>query len=251
MKLITLNTWAGRVKEPLEQFLRVHTEETDIFCFQEIFNKYEEGTSADYINIGDANTNILHEIKEILVDFDAHFCPVADNVYGIAIFLRKGIEVVNSGEVLLYRNPNFDTSDDTSDHDRKMQWMHIKHDRKDVLIMNVHGHWDVSGKSDTPNRIEQSKAINAFIESTGSIPKILVGDFNLNPNTESIKLIEQYFINLVKEKGVSTTRTELYTGESRHADYVFVSAEVLVEDFKVLPDVVSDHSPLFIQFDLF
>lgn len=251
MKLITLNTWAGRIKEPFTQFLKTHATEADIFCFQEIFNKYEEGTTADYIEKDDANTHILQEITDLLPDFTAHFCPVAENVYGIAIFLKKGIEVINSGEVLLYANPLYDGNDATSDHDRKMQWIHIKEGKKDVVIMNIHGHYDASGKDDTPNRIAQSKIINTFIESLGFVPKILVGDFNLNPETESIKLIEKYFINLVKEHDIKTTRTELYTGDDRHADYVFISSEILLEEFKVLPDVVSDHAPLYIKFDLF
>ncbi len=251
MKLITLNSWAGRVKQPFEDFLKLHREDTDIFCFQEIFNKEEDEEAAESLKKNGANTNIFSEIKNLLTDYNAHFCPVAENVYGIAIFLKKGIEVMNSGEVLLYENAQYDFNDQESDHDRKMQWMYIKNGTKDVMVMNVHGHWDADGKNDTPNRIAQSKAINTFIESTGSIPKLLVGDFDLNPDTESIKLIEKYFINMVKEKDIKTTRTELYTGESRHADYVFVSPEVFVNEFKVLPDVVSDHSPLVITFDLF
>jgi endonuclease/exonuclease/phosphatase family metal-dependent hydrolase len=59
--------------------------------------------------------------------------------------------------------------------------------------------------------------------------------------------------NLVKEYGVESTRTKLYrryeTG-SKFADYIFVSPEVKVNDFKVLPDEVSDHSPLMLDFDL-
>ena len=251
MKLITLNTWAGRLKEPFDAFLRAHMKDTDIFCFQEIFNKYDEGETDDYTNNDEGNTNLLHEIDDILTDFDAHFCPVADNVYGIAMFLKKGIEVINSGEVFLYKNENYDITDEVNDHSRKMQWIHIKDGRKDLLVMNVHGHWDPSGRNDTPNRIEQSKIINTFIQSSASIPKILVGDLNLNPDTESIKLIETYFINMVKEHGIETTRTEFYTGPDRHADYVFISPEILLTEFKVLPDVVSDHTPLYIDFDLF
>ena len=250
MKLITLNTWAGKLKEPFDNFLRERMGDTDIFCFQEVFNNYSED-SDDYINHKDGNTNILNDISAILTDYEAHFCPVAENVYGIAIFLKKGIEVIRAGEVMLYSNPSYDKEDDTNDHDRKMQWIHIKQGKKDLLIMNVHGHWDASGNNDTPNRIVQSTAINEFIESVPYTPKILVGDLNLNLNTQSITLLEKYFINLVKDHGIATTRTELYEGADRHADYVFVSSEVFVNSFKVLPDVVSDHAPLFIDFDLF
>ncbi len=250
MKLITLNTWAGRLKEPLNEFLRTQMQDTDIFCFQEIFNNYT-GETDDYIDEKGGNVHMLDEISAILTDYDMHFCPVAENVYGIAIFLKKGIEVIQSGEVTLYSNPSFDTNDEASDHDRKMQWMHIKNANRDLMLMNVHGHWDASGKDDTSNRLEQSRRINEFIDTVGYTPKLLVGDLNLNPNTESIKLLEKSFINLVTKEGIATTRTELYTGADRHADYIFVSPEVFVNSFKVLPDVVSDHSPLMIDFDLF
>lgn len=252
MKLITLNTWAGRVKEPFEAFLKDHAPFTDIFCFQEIFNDLDEETpTSTYIGHDEGNRHILKEITEILTNFDVYFCPVASNVYGIAIFLKKGMEVVSSGEVILYENPNFNPNDENNDHDRKMQWIHIKKDRKDVIIMNVHGHWNPAGKTDTENRIEQSKAIVDFITTTGSIPKILVGDFNLLPETQSIKMLEENFTNLIKKYNIPTTRTSLYTGDDKHADYAFVSSEVLVEEFKALPDVVSDHMPLELGFDVF
>lgn len=234
MKLITLNTWAGRNKEPFEAFLRERMEETDIFCFQEIFNNYD-GATGEYSNDDSGNGNILQEITDILSNFDQYFCPIAENVFGIAIFLKKGIELVASGEVMLYHNPDYDPTDENSDHDRKMQWVHIKHGRKDVIVMNIHGHWDAQGKDDTPNRLAQSNIINEFMEQSGMTPKILVGDFNLNPHTESIQLLKKYLSNVAM----------------KHDDYIFVSPEILVEHCEVLPDEVSDHAPLFLQFDVF
>ncbi len=234
MKLITLNTWAGRIKEPFEAFLKEHSSETDIFCFQEIFNNYD-GATGEYIKEDGGNGNILQEISEILFDFDRYFCPIAEEVFGIAIFLKKGIELVASGEVTLYQNPDYDPSDHNSDHDRKMQWVHIKHGRKDVIVMNTHGHWDAQGKDDTPHRLAQSQIINEFMEQSGMTPKILVGDFNLNPGTQSIELLKKYLSSAVM----------------RHDDYIFVSPEILVEQCEVMPDTVSDHAPLFLQFDVF
>ncbi|MEK7228356.1 MAG: endonuclease/exonuclease/phosphatase family protein [Patescibacteria group bacterium] len=252
MRLITLNTWAGRAKEPFEAFLKAQANFTDIFCFQEIFNDLdEEVPTSDYVTHDEGNRHILKEIADILTGFDVYFCPVASNVYGIAIFLKKGFEIIASGEVVLYENPVFDPSDENSDHDRKMQWVHIKNGTKDVIVMNVHGHWDPSGKSDTQNRIEQSKTINDFIGSTGTVPKIMVGDFNLHPETQSIKMIEKNFTNLITKYNIPTTRTSLYKGDDKHADYIFVSPEVLVEGFEALPDVVSDHVPLALGFDVF
>jgi len=250
MKLITLNTWAGRVKEPFEKFLKEKMGDTDIFCFQEIFNDLNEELETNIDERG-RNKHILKEITEILKDYNAYFCPVIENVYGIAIFLKKGFEVIASGEVMLYKNPSFTSTRDGVDHTRKMQWIHIKHDRKDVMIMNVHGHWSPEGRRDNENRIEQSRVIKSFIETTGNTPKIMVGDFNLLPETQSIKMLEEHFINLITKYNIPTTWTELAKENDKHADYAFVSEEILVEGFEALPDVVSDHVPLALQFDVF
>ncbi|MCX6712734.1 MAG: endonuclease/exonuclease/phosphatase family protein, partial [Candidatus Vogelbacteria bacterium] len=102
---------------------------------------------------------------------------------------------------------------------------------------------------DTLERLEQSRKIKAFMDSVDS-PKILCGDFNLLPDTESLKIIEGGLRNLIREYGVTSTRTSFYTKPDKFADYVFVSPEIKVVDFKVLPDEVSDHSPLLLEFEV-
>ena len=78
---------------------------------------------------------------------------------------------------------------------------------------------------------------------------MLCGDFNLRPDTESIRMIEKEMINLVTKHNVTSTRTSLYKKTERFADFVFLSHNVKEIDFKVLPDEVSDHSPLFVEFE--
>ncbi|HSE34638.1 MAG TPA: endonuclease/exonuclease/phosphatase family protein, partial [Candidatus Paceibacterota bacterium] len=78
-------------------------------------------------------------------------------------------------------------------------------------------------------------------------------DFNILPDTESMSILENGMRNLVKEFGVESTRTPLYRHysnpeEPNYADYVLVSPDVRVTRFEVLPDVVSDHSPLLLEF---
>ena len=79
---------------------------------------------------------------------------------------------------------------------------------------------------------------------------MLCGDFNLLPDTESLRMLESAGLrNLVVECGVTSTRTSLYARPEPFADYVFVSDGIAVRDFHVLPDVVSDHTPLLLEFD--
>ncbi len=54
--------------------------------------------------------------------------------------------------------------------------------------------------------------------------------------------------NLIKEYSVQSTRSSYYKKELRFADYMFVSPEVNITDFKVLPDEVSDHLAMYLDF---
>ncbi len=64
-----------------------------------------------------------------------------------------------------------------------------------------------------------------------------------------MKKLEDFGLrNLIKEYGITSTRTSFYTKPEKFADYMLVSPGVEVKDFKVLPDEVSDHSPLYLEF---
>ena len=72
--------------------------------------------------------------------------------------------------------------------------------------------------------------------------------FNLKPDTESIQIIENGMNNLITQYDITSTRSNWYTKEERFADYIFTSPEIIIKTFEVLPDVVSDHLPLFLEF---
>lgn len=248
MKLITLNTWGGKIYQPLLKFLNKN-KDIDIFCFQEIFHNLDEKTStADLAASNDVCRKLFDNIKEILWEHEGYFCPIHGISYGLSVFVKKTIKVAEVGDILLYKNKNFDPNDDFSDHDRKLQWLKIIHDDKDAIIMNVHGHWTGKSKEDNPARLHQSKEITNLLEKFKGFPRILCGDFNLRPDTESIRMLEKGMTNLVIKNGITSTRTSLYSKSEKFADYIFTSPEVGVIDFKILPDVVSDHTPLLLEF---
>lgn len=80
--------------------------------------------------------------------------------------------------------------------------------------------------------------------------KILCGDFNLDISTESVRMLEQEMINLVREFKINSTRSALAPlGKGRFADYIFASDKIKINKFNVLNDVVSDHLPLYVDFE--
>ncbi len=238
MKIITLNTWGGRVSEPLMDFFKKH-QDVDIFCLQEIYHNAKDVL----VEYKEDRLNLFSDIQQVLPDYESYFRPSISN-YGLALFAKKGLEILDEGEVLIYKKADYQGG---ADHPRNLQYIHINYLGKEYTISNVHGLWNGKGKGDSEERLEQSRAIKSFVDSSRG-HKIICGDFNLSPDTESVSILDEGMRNLIKEYNVASTRTSLYPKSIRHADYIFVSPDINVKEFKVLPDEVSDHSPLFLEF---
>src|SRR5581483_6196425 len=104
MKLISLNTWGGRLFEPLMKFIRLHGATTDIFCFQELyFAESERGMSFG------VRADLAKQIEKTLPDFKMFSRLAMDNTkarkldqdhdihMGSAIFVRDSTRVLESG----------------------------------------------------------------------------------------------------------------------------------------------------------
>lgn len=238
MKLICLNLWGGRIREPLLDFIRRH-EDVDVFCFQEIYNKAK--TSMAPIKV-EPDLRLLETLEATLPHHTAFFEPVILDVFGIGMFVKNTHKISDQGAILLYENPNYAMFG--GDHDTKMQWVRMG----PLTIMNARGLYTGTGKGDTPTRIEQSRRIRTFMDSVKG-PKILCGDFNLRPDTESFRMLEEGMIDLVTLHHIPTTRPPIYKGVEKFADYILVSPDIKVIEFKVLQDEVSDHLPLYLEFE--
>jgi endonuclease/exonuclease/phosphatase family metal-dependent hydrolase len=241
MKLITLNIWGGHVNDPLLDFIK-QNEHIDIFCFQEVYHNAKRKISNEERQ---HNLTIFSEIQSLLPDHQHFFRPVVGDIYGVGLLVRNTIDVLGEGEIIIHDNPHYTGSGPT--HSRNLQWLECRIDNKIYSISNLHGLWNGKGKTDTPERIAQSQRIREFID-TIKVPKILCGDFNLKPDTESMKIIEEGMNNLVKSYNITSTRTSLYPKAEKFADYIITSPEVTVNKFEVMRDEVSDHSPLFLDF---
>lgn len=133
---------------------------------------------------------------------------------------------------------------------RSIQNATIKIEGKELQIINVHGIWN-EGKVGDERTIDQSKFILSKIRK--DIPVIVVGDFNLLPETESIKLLNQELTNLINEYHIASTRPHFDDGLDNGnlvCDYIFVNDLVKVNNFKVIESNVSDHLPLLIDFEI-
>lgn len=242
MKLISLNIWGGRVYKGLLNFLKEHSE-IDIFCLQEVYSN-AKGKELIYT---DAILDIYEDIKKALPDYKGYYRPHLKDYYGLALFVKKNIDTIKEGEYYVHKHEGYVPTDHVGFHAKNIQYINVLSNQKNITVLNFHGLWNGKGKTDTEDRLEQSRKIKEFIDSVDG-EKILCGDFNLRPDTESIKILQKDMVDLIREYKIESTRTSLYIKPEKFADYIFTSPGIIINKFEVLKDEVSDHSPLFLDF---
>lgn len=262
MKLMTLNIWGGRVYKPFLKFVKENKDTIDIFCFQEMFQSPESVFS------NSIKSNIYFEVEKILKSHKGFFAPTFtgydtedhvdfDIAFGQATFVRNTVDILSQETVFVhgsYDNTPPATVDIPNvkvalDLPRNIHVVKIKIEGKEVLIGNLHGYWLPSSKYDSKESMAQMKIVKKIFASFKG-PKILVGDFNLRPETKSVKLLEDDMKNLIVEYGVTNTRSSLHKKTEKFADYIMISNEVKVNSFEVINIDVSDHLPLILDFKI-
>lgn len=246
MKVISLNTWGVRAgKEKFYDFIRKH-KDVDIFCFQEVW----EGGDDEAPKWGEGiDTKMLTNIGNILNEHTIFFYPHYRDWYGLAMFVKKDLKVVEEGDIFVHKDKGWVHEEFAANHARNLQYVTVETGNSSRMILNFHGLWNGGPKEDTEERITQSDNIVKFIKNTAH-PYVLIGDFNLLPETKSLKKLEDLGMrNLIKEFGITSTRSSHYTKPVRFADYTLVSRDIKVNDFKVLPDEVSDHLAMYLDFE--
>jgi len=261
MTILSLNLWGGRRFEKLMPFIREKAKEVDVFCFQEMI----DGGPASAVTSLGVRGNLFGEMAGALVDFKGFkFLSPAPSEYhaefaalglysGLAIFVRNNLKIVEIGEKRLYvdglediRSTAFGTGD--------FQWAILEKDGKCFGVGNVHGlilefRPTKPGKRDTVERIEQSHRLVEFLNRQNG-RGIIIGDHNLMPDTESVAMLAGAGKNLIVEYGITNTRNFEYPYMEKYRDYIsdyaFAGNNLTIIDFKVLPDIVSDHAALFL-----
>lgn len=249
MKVISLNAWGGRTHDILKNFLEKYKNDIDVFCFQEVYHNAQGKLIEEWWNDGKIDAQLFENIGKVLTDHKGFFYPHFVDFWGLSIFIKKQIPILKEGDFFVHEALSMEIAK-KGETSKNVQYVSFEHKGKIINVINFHGLWTGKGKTDSDNRIKQSENIVKFLKTlSGEI--IFCGDFNLKPDTESLKIIEKFgFRNLIKENKIISTRTSFYTKEERLADYVLVTDGIKVKDFKILPDEVSDHNPIYLDFDL-
>ena len=240
------------MRESLFEFINQSAPDTDIFCFQEIYVPFDEtgiwvGQSvAEKLSVFKAIQELLPDHIGVVEDPTA---PKMGTRKGLATFVKKNIALDSYGEFMIC-NPAKIISPKKVLTYGNLQYLEITEADDKYLIANIHGLFSEpkGDKLDNPDRLQQSRRIKEFLDNNSKL-KVVVGDFNLWPETESIKIIETGMRNLIKENNITSTRSSYFKFSNKYSNYVFVSPEINVLDFKVIETEVSDHLPLLLEFE--
>lgn len=182
-------------------------------------------------------------------------------------FIKKYNGFTTTGEYLLSRFPilhgmnafvykDFEYRTDWSkwpedDLPHAVQVAEIKCEHGSFQVANYHGIYR-HDKLDDKHTINASHKI-IDICSRKEIPTIICGDFNLLPDTESIQIIEKDYQNLSKRFEIKSTipdRKGLGVESGQVLDYIFVSDDIKIQNFKTINTKISDHLPLSLDFHI-
>lgn len=252
IKILTLNIWGGELLNNVVSFIQ--EENPDIVLLQEVYNGKED------LETRFRSFNILKEkLNFFYYAFEPLFLGVRSNgkkiLQGNAIFSRFPIE---NKKLIFFDIPfgEFSLEESKININKNkvipmgMLKAEIELPNKNIDTYSVHGIWGLDGE-DNPRRLEMSRIIVNEIKNKENV--ILGGDFNLKPNTRTIKNIEEQLQNVFKNELVSTfnmKHKELPGYATAVVDMIFVSRHFKVVNH-YMPDAdVSDHMPLIAEIEV-
>lgn len=231
----------------------------DVWCFQEVtyFSRFAPSDCIMDFNVSVQESPPVPDLYPSLVDALGDCSPYlsppySDSSHNLAMFVRKSLPVTFSYHPLMQdievplRGPG------CKYHTGSGLLSASILDHGHYNVFTTHGIWQGPMKEDTPERLAQSSRIMDIMDAYDG-PKILTGDLNLHPATESIRMLSGRMTDWVSESGVKSTRSASFYRKvpspmSDYADFVFTSPGIIVDSFETLPLEVSDHLPLEIRF---
>ena len=229
----------------------------DIICLQETVRPLEEGI----VPIFRSEEIIINFLKK---DYPYYFFApewVADKFTKNNEIYKDFKGMVEQGKLILskypiihgynyfyHKNYEFDCNRtnfyEGNDHGRALQVCEIDINGNVIQIGNVYGTYTMD-KKDTEKTIEQSEFILKKLKSK-NLSTILLGDFNILPDTKSVQILNKEYQNLNDVFNVSSTRQD----KKMVIDYIFIDKNFLAKNLSIDMIDISDHYPLIVELDL-
>ncbi|HVO28803.1 MAG TPA: endonuclease/exonuclease/phosphatase family protein [Candidatus Paceibacterota bacterium] len=228
MKIIFLNAWGAKLREPFTRFIEEQSADTDVFCFQEAY---------------DGMRALMKELLPGHREIAAYKYVTDDDTFPQATYIRPGVPLLDS-KVVFDGEPGIGLG----------IYAKVPSGDGHLHIGNFHGMSRPVDKLDDPARLRQSERLIDFFKGKPG-PKVIGGDFNLLPDTRSVLMFgENGYRDLIREFHIPTTRNEIAwakfpDSKQYFSDYAFISPEVKLKSFSVPDSEISDHLPLILEIE--
>lgn len=241
MKILQLNTWTGRIKGALPDFIKNNN--FDIVCLQE--------------TVWSDNSDLLEHfsvtLDQIKADSNFAYESRAAN-WGIKAF----DSIINEGIAILSRYPIIDekietvhgeyriatTSEELRNHCYKVQIIKLENG---LNIVNHHGYWKPDPIGDKTTVQVMKKVANLIRNIDG--PIIMCGDLNIIHESPAMQELD-FLTDLTNEYHIDNTLVGLKFNGKVACDHILVSDQINVKSFIVSDQIVSDHKALIAEIDL-
>jgi endonuclease/exonuclease/phosphatase family metal-dependent hydrolase len=218
----------------------------------------------DILGMQEVLVNQMNDLKERLPEYTAigvgredgadkgEFCPL--------FYKKDKFAEIESGNFWVSETPEIAGSKGwDASHIRVATWAILKEKETGKQVFAINTHLDNEG---LVARKEGGSLIMKKVEELGKgLPVVLTGDFNDTPDSEAIGNITDtakphYLVDsksiAVQKSGTDWTFHDfgrLPENERPLIDYIFISKQIKVQDYTVLPDMlneiyVSDHKPV-------
>lgn len=252
MKLISLNVELGQGNvDVVTKF--ISEMDPDFICLQEVGSSSDTHTKHEYcfkesldsmlsqrypFRFWGPLSETFSETKETLTEFGG---LVQQGNY----FLSKH-PIKCAEQVFYYKNYSYVPSWYKKHYQtgRAFQRIELEFKNKRLQIVNNHGIIRNERHGNEETDLECT-LIRDFVLNHESDNTIIVGDFNLLPESQSLKILHEKFDELVTDGGYLTTRP---APKEMVVDYCFHN--VTVKKFEVIKIDISNHYPLFLEFVL-
>lgn len=248
LKFLCLNLWQGG--NLLDEAIAwIKQEDPDVIAMQEVYDGKDPSWERRFRS--------MDVLREALGYPHAAFAP--------AFLERTAFGKVEQGNAVFSRFPMTESApifydvpygerEDKPEYfertPRNLQRVALDVNGIEMDIFNTQGVWGKDGR-DNERRIEMGRVIAEAVRDAANV--ILAGDFNVNPDTESVSRIERELGNVFKDGLASTFNMKQKTNPvfaTAVVDMVFVSPTMTVVS-KSCPNVnVSDHLPLLVTLEI-
>ncbi|MBI4084552.1 MAG: endonuclease/exonuclease/phosphatase family protein [Candidatus Levybacteria bacterium] len=250
LKLLHLNILYGRYIDQLIDYLK--HEDFDILCFQEVGSGRVSAHGTD--NFDEIRTRLGYHGEKIV---SWNLAGDKNSNESNAIFFKPVFTVVKRHAEWLKKSPEpteYETRN-FQDDPRTALYLELQKEDKRIRIITTHLSWGRTSDDD-PNKLEPGKKLFEFVKTIEK-PYILTGDFNVNPDSQIVKMIDSEARNLTTENHITNTLNPRTHKAPRlfpsgiAVDYIYVTEGVTVKGFKALSDLnISDHLGLSIEFEI-